>query len=169
VVKPDRSRYIWLYCKSKAQKDEWQALADEAKTPLSAWCVSIIEERIAEEDGGLPRQKVMKELKTLKEENTSLREDLRQKETVLSRYEAELRRYRSEPFLQDDFKGIRPYSEELVKILKNRGQVDGYRLLELLGIKPGEAEAIKAVSRQLEELERFGLAKTDGVTWQWIA
>jgi len=47
--------------------------------------------------------------------------------------------------------------------------VDGYRLLELLGIKSGEAEAIKAVSRQLEELEKFGLAKTDGAAWQWIA
>ncbi|WP_334102530.1 hypothetical protein, partial [Methanothrix soehngenii] len=65
--------------------------------------------------------------------------------------------------------GIRPYSEELVKILKARGRVDGYRLLELLGIKSGEAEAIKAVSRQLEELEKFGLAKTDGAAWQWIA
>lgn len=169
MVKPDRSRYIWLYCKSKAQKDEWQTLAEKANTPLSAWCAAIIEERLAEEEGNLPRQKVMKELKTLKEENTTLREDLRQKEAVLTQYEAELRRYRSEPFIHDDFKGIRPYSEELVKILKARGRVDGYRLLELLGIKSGEAEAIKAVSRQLEELEKFGLAKTDGANWQWIA
>ncbi len=144
-------------------------LAEKANTPLSTWCAAIIEERLAEEEGCLPRQKVMKELKTLKDENTALREDLRQKETVLSRYEAELRRYRSEPFLHDDFKGVRPYSEELVKILKARGQVDGYRLLELLGIKSGESDAIKAVSRQLEELERFGLAKTDGANWQWIA
>ena len=169
MVKPDRSRYIWLYCKSKAQKDEWQALAERANTPLSTWCAAIIEERLAEEESGIPRQKVMKELETLKEENTTLREDFRQKETVLTQYEAELRRYRSEPFLHDNFKGIRPYSEELVKILKARGRVDGYRLLELLGIKSGEAEAIKAVSRQLEELEKFGLAKTDGANWQWIA
>ena len=41
---------------------------------------------------------------------------------------------RSEPFLYDDFKGIRPYSEELVKFLKSRGHLDGYRLLEILGI-----------------------------------
>lgn len=169
MVKPDRSRYIWLYCKSKAQKEEWQALAEKADSPLSAWCAAIIEERVAEDEGGLPRQKVMMELKTLKDENAALREELRQKETVLSRYEAELRRYRSEPFLQDDFKGIRPYSEELVKILKRRGHIDGYALLELLGIKPNEPEAIKAVSKQLEELERFGLARTDGASWQWIA
>ena len=169
MVKPDRSRYIWLYCKSKAQKEEWQALAEKADSPLSTWCAAIIEERIAEEEGDVPRRKVVKELETLKAENKALRDDMRQKEVVLQRYEAELRRYRAEPFLQDEFKGIRPYSEELVTILKTHGVVDGYRLLELLGIKPNEAEAIKSVSRQLEELERFGLAKTDGDTWQWTA
>ncbi len=168
MVRPDRSRYIWLYCKSRAQKEQWQALADEAKTPLSAWCVSIIEERIAEEAGGQPRRKALKELETLKTENKALHDDLRQKEIVLQRYEAELRRYRAEPFQADQFKGVRSYSKELVDILKARGHVGSYEILELLGIGPGEAEAIKAVSKQLEELEKFNLIKADGKCWQWI-
>jgi hypothetical protein len=169
VVKPDRSRYIWLYCRSKAQKDQWQALAEKADTPLSAWCASIIEERIAEEDGLIPRHKIAKELESLKAENKAIREDLRQKEIVLQRYEAELRRYRAEPFQSDQFAGVRPYSKELVEILKARGHVGSYQILELLGIEPGEAEAIKAVSKQLEELEKFNLIKADGKGWQWIA
>ena len=169
MVKPDRSRYIWVYCKSKAQKEQWQALADKAKTPLSAWCVSIIEERIAEDDDGQPRRKMLKEVESLMAENKTLREDLRQKEVVLSRYEAELRRYRAEPFQADQFAGIRPYSKELVDILKARGHVGSYQILELLGITPGEAEAIKSVSKQLEELEKFNLIKADGKGWQWIA
>jgi len=169
VVKPDRSRYIWLYCKSKAQKEQWQALADKADTPLSTWCASIIEERIAEENGLIPRQKITKELESLKAENKTLREDLRQKEVVIQRYEAELRRYRAEPFQGEQFAGIRPYSKELVEILKARGHVGSYQILELLGIAPGEAEAIKAVSKQLEELEKFNLIKADGKGWQWIA
>jgi hypothetical protein len=37
-----------------------------------------------------------------------------------------------------------------------------------LGIGPGESEAIKAVSKQLEELEKFNLIKADGKGWQWI-
>ncbi len=105
----------------------------------------------------------------MKTENKALRDEIRQKEIVIDRYEAELRRYRAEPFLSDDFKGLRPFSEELVKILKARAHVDGYRLLELLGIKPNEAETIKAVSRQLEELEKYGIIKPDGKGWQWIA
>jgi hypothetical protein len=168
VVKPDRSRYIWLYLPSKADKERWQALAEKAQTPLSGFCISIIEEKLAEEDGGVPRQKVMKEMETLKAENKVLRDEMRQKEIVIERYEAELRRYRSEPFLHDDYKGVRPFSEELAKILKERGHVDGYQLLDLLGIKPNEAETIKAVSKQLEELEAYGLVKTNGKDWQWI-
>lgn len=168
MVKPDRSRYIWVYANSKAQKDQWQALADEAKTPLSAWCVSIIEERIAEEDGGQPRRKLIKDMETLAAENKALRDDLRQKEVVLQRYEAELRRYRAEPFQGEQFAGIRPYSRELVDVLKAHGHVGSYEILERLGIGPGEAEAIKAVSKQLEELERFNLIKADGKGWQWI-
>jgi hypothetical protein len=168
MVKPDRSRYIWLYCKSKAQKDQWQALAEKADTPLSAWCASIIEERIAEEDGLIPRHKIAKDLESLKAENKAIREDLRQKEIVLQRYESELRRYRAEPFQADQFAGIRPYSKELVDILKARGHVGSYQILELLGIAPGEAESIKAVSKQLEELEKFNLIKADGKGWKWI-
>lgn len=169
MVKPDRSRYIWLYCKSKAQKDEWQALAEKANTPLSAWCAAIIEERLAEEDGGQPRHKLVKDMESLKAENKTIRDDLRQKEVVLQRYEAELRRYRAEPFQADAFKGVRTFSKELVDILKARGRVGSYQILELLGINPGEAEAIKAISKQLEELEKFNLIKADGKGWQWIA
>ena len=168
MVKPDRSRYIWVYANSKAQKEQWQALADEAKTPLSAWCVSIIEERISEDEGGQPRRKLIKDMETLTTENKAMRDDLRQKEVVLQRYEAELRRYRAEPFQGEQFAGIRPYSKELVDVLKSHGHVGSYEILERLGIGPGESEAIKSVSKQLEELEKFNLIKADGKGWQWI-
>ncbi len=168
MVKPDRSRYIWLYCKSREQKEQWQALAEKADTPLSAWCASIIEESLAEDNGLMPRHKLAKDLESLRADNEFLREDLRRKELVLERYEAELRRYRAEPFQGEQFAGIRPYSKELVEILKARGHVGSYQILELLGIDPGEAEAIKAVSKQLEELEKFNLIKADGKGWQWI-
>ncbi len=169
MVKPDKSRYIWLYCRSKAQKDEWQALAGKANTPLSVWCTSIIEERIAEDEDHRPRHKIVKELESLKADNKALRDDLRQKEVVLQRYEAELRRYRAEPFQTEAFKGVRTFSKELVDILKVRGSVGSYQILELLGIRPDEPQAIKAVSKQLEELEKFNLVKADGKGWQWIA
>ena len=168
MVKPDKSRYVWLYLPSKADKERWQALADEAKTKLSTWVTAIVEEKLAESEEQRPRRAIIKELETLKAENQTLREDLRQKEAVLQRYEGELRRYRAEPFQADQFQGIRPYSREIVDILKARGYVDGYQLLELLSIGPNESEAIRAVWAQLTELEKYGLAETNGKGWKWI-
>lgn len=168
MVKPDRSRYVWLYLPSKADKDRWQALAEKAKTPLSTFCISIIEERLAEEEGFKPHHKVAKELEAVKAENKALRDDLRQKEIVLERYEAELKRYRAQPFQEEDYKGMRRYSGDLVKILKERGHADSYRILEALGIDPRESELVKAVSKQLDELEAYKLIKSDGRAWHWI-
>lgn len=168
MVKPDRSRYVWLYLPSKADKERWHALAEKAKIPLSTFCISIIEERLAEEDGFKPHLKVAKEMENLKAENKTLRDDLRQKEIVLERYEAELKRYRAQPFQAEDYQGMRRYSGELVEILKKRGSMDSYRLLEALGIDPRESEQVKAVSRQLNELEAYKLIKTDGRSWRWI-
>jgi hypothetical protein len=87
---------------------------------------------------------------------------------VLERYESELKHFRSQAFLEEDYKGMRRYAGELVEILKGRGSVDSYRLLELLGIDPRESDLVRAVSRQLEELEGYKLVKTDGRTWKWI-
>jgi len=169
MVKPDKSRYVWLYLPSKADKERWQSLADRTKTPLSKFCISIIEERLAEEDEFKPHRAVAKELEDLKNENKALRDDLRQKGIVLERYENELKRYRSQSFLEEDYKGTRSYSKELVEILKTRGQVDSYKLLEALGIDPRESELVKAVSKQLEELEDYKLVKSDGRSWKWIS
>lgn len=167
MVKPDKSRYVWLYLPSKADKDRWAELAEKAKTPLSKWAIEIIESTLAENEEFRPRREVAKEVDALKRENKELRDDLRQKAIVLERYEGELRRYRSAAFTQDNFQGSRDYNKELVEILRG-GSVDSYRLLERLGIDPRESELVKAVSRQLEELEGYGFIKAEGRSWRWI-
>lgn len=168
MVKPDKSRYVWLYLPSKADKERWQALADKAKTPLSKFCVELIESTLAESDEFKPRGEMAKELDTLKREIKVLRDDLRQKTIVIDRYEAELKRFRSEAFLDRGFQGVRRYPRELVEVLKARGSVDNYRLLEDLGINPKESDLVKAVSNQLEELEEYGMIKAEGRGWRWI-
>ncbi|MCJ7444074.1 MAG: hypothetical protein MUO26_06025 [Methanotrichaceae archaeon] len=168
VVKPDKARYVWLYLPSKADKDRWQALANKAGTPLSTFCTSIIEERLAEEAEFKPRRELAKELEEIRIENKTLREDLHQKTIVLERYEVELKRYRSAAFLQEDFQGTRRYSRELVELLKAKRSIDSYSLLEALNIDPRESDIVKAVSRQLEELEEYGMVKPEGRGWKWI-
>jgi hypothetical protein len=75
---------------------------------------------------------MVKELSRLKEENKRLADDLRLKNIVLEKYESELKRYRSEAFLLDDFQGVRKYSREIIVLLKEQGPIDSYRLLEAL-------------------------------------
>ncbi len=169
MVKPDKSRYVWLYLPTKADKERWQAMADKARSPLSTFCISIIEERLAEEEDFKPRRELTKENEALKAENKALRDDLRQKSIVIDRYEGELKKYRSQSFLTEDYTGVRPYSKEIVNLLKSHGQADSYKILEALGIDPRESELVKAVSRQLDELEGYDFIKADGRSWKWIA
>lgn len=168
LVKPDRSRYIWLYLPSKADKERWQALADEAQSPLSKFIIEIVESTLAENEVFRPRREMTKELESMRNENKKLREDLRQKDIVIERYESELKRYRSEVFLSPSFEGVRRYSKELVEILKAGNHIDSYRLLETLNIDTRESELVKAVSHQLEELEEYGMIKPEGRGWRWI-
>jgi len=168
VVKPDRSRYVHVYMPSDADKARWAAPAEKAKTPLSKWVIEIVESTLAENEEFQPRREMVKELESLRNETKALRDKLPQKNIVLERYEVELKRYRSQPFLEEDYKGMRLYSKELVAILKGRGSADSYRLLEELGIDPRESDLVKAVSKQLDELEGYGMIKPDGWGWKWI-
>jgi len=143
-------------------------MAEKAKVPLTRFIIEIVDSRIDEDEEFKPRQEMNKELADLKKEVKTLRDYLRQKEIVLERYEGELRRYRSQAFQEEDYQGMRRYSKELVEILK-AAPVDSYRLLEQLGIDPRESDLVKAVSRQLEELEDYGMIQaTAKGGWRWV-
>jgi hypothetical protein len=115
-----------------------------------------------------PRAEMQRELDNVRNENKSLRGDLERKNIVLDRYETELKRYRSQTFLDDNYKGVRRFSKELIEILKSRYQLDSYKLLSELGVDPKDSDLVKGVSKQLEELEEYGLVKPVGKGWRWI-
>lgn len=166
---PDKDRYTYVYHPSVEHKERWVKLARKARTPLTKFIIGIVDGVLDEEEEFKPRHEVAREMEALKTENKTLRDDLRQKEIVLDRYEAELKRYRAQPFQEGDYQGMRRYSKELVEILKSRGLVDSYRLLEDLGIDPRESDLVKAVSMQLEELEGYGMIKAEAKGWRWIS
>ncbi|VVB64377.1 Uncharacterised protein [uncultured archaeon] len=166
---PDKNRYTYVYHPSVVHKERCVKLAKKARTPLSKFIVGIVDGVLDENEEYKPHREVAREMETLKTENKTLRDDLRQKEIVLERYEAELKRYRAQPFQEEDYQGMRRYSKELVEILKSRGFVDSYRLLEDLSIDPRESDLVKAVSMQLEELEGYGMIKAEAKGWRWIS
>ena len=85
----------------------------------------------------------------------------------MEKYENELKRYRNQAFVVDKFEGARKYNKELIKVLKRGVTIDSYKLLEELGIEPTDAEVVKAISNQLEDLEKYGLVASIQRGWRW--
>ena len=105
-----------------------------------------MESSLAENTDFKPHGELIKEIGKLRTENKELRDDLKQKKIVLEKYETELKRYRSEAFLDDRFKKVRKYSTQIINILKHGVAVDSYKLLEELGIDTKNSDLVSAVS-----------------------
>jgi len=159
---------VYVYLPSAEDKKRWDGLASEAGLPLSKFVIEIVENALADESEIKPRAELVKQMGSLRDEVRKLQEELKLKNIVLDKYENELKRYRSAAFLEDDFEGARRYSKELVKILKRGNLIDNYKLLEELGIDPREADLVKAVSTELENLEAYGLITSSPRGWRWI-
>jgi len=167
MVMPDKSRYAYLYLPSAEDKARWGKLADEAGVPLSKFVIEVFESTLAEESDFKPRGELVKEIGKLRSENKLLRDDVNQKKIVLEKYETELKRYRSQAFVENKFEGVRKYNRELIAVLKQGIVLDSYKLLEELGIDPNDSQLVKAISQQLEELEAYGLVTSTKRGWRW--
>ena len=168
MVKPDKSRYVYLYLPSAEDKLRWGKLATEAGVPLTKFVIEIVENALMEESEFKPRAEMVKEMGDLRDEVRTLRNDLKLKNIVIDKYESELKRYRSATFLEEGFEGTREYGQELIELLKRTNVIDSYRILEELGIDPREADLVKAVSSQLDNLEAYGLVESTSRGWRWI-
>ena len=131
------------------------------------YIIEMVEAALAEEADFKPRGELVKEIGKLRSENKELRDDVKQKKIVLEKYENELKRYRSQVFLDDQFKGVRKYSKPIIDIMKKGVTVDSYKLLEELGIDLKDTDLVSAVSAQLEELESYGLVTNTSRGWRW--
>mgnify|MGYP000865432057 FL=1 len=168
MVMPDKSRYVYLYLPSAEDKARWESLAQEAGVPLSKFIIEMVESTLSEQSDFKPRGELIKEIGRLKSENKELRDDLNQKKIVLEKYENELKRYRSQAFVEDRFEGARKYNQELITILRRGVTIDSYKLLDELDIDPKDTDLVKAVSVQLEDLERYGLVSSTQRGWRWV-
>lgn len=167
MVKPDRERYIWLYCHSVEDKKRYQELANAADIPLSKYLLGIIDDALAVREDPGNRTVTIKELDVLKEDNKKFRENLRLSRMLIERLEAENKKYKEAAFLNPSFTGIREYDAEVVEAIKTYGPIRTPRLLERLNIDPTDLEGIEALSRQLENLEAHGLVERSSNGWTW--
>jgi hypothetical protein len=79
---------------------------------------------------------------------------------LLEKLEGEVYKARYDSFKEVELgEGSRRHDEELIKILKHGKAIEGYAILEKLGIDPRDSDAVKLVNNQLESLRRFGLVE----------
>jgi len=91
------------------------------------------------------------------------------KNMLLEKLEGEVYKARYDSFKEVELgEGSRRHDEELIKILKHGKAIEGYAILEKLGIDPRDSDAVKLVNNQLESLRRFGLVEENASGWRWI-
>lgn len=165
-----KKRAIYVYLPSVEQKKRWDECAQKQGVSLSKFVVEHVENslRQVEEANYKSMGELWKESKQLKEQ---LDKEAREKhvlEIAIERLEEELRRYRAQPFLDEKFVGARRYQKELVEILREGRVVSSDDILSRLRISPSEQEAVKAVSKQLENLESYGIVRSSPKGWKWV-
>jgi hypothetical protein len=147
VVPSLKARYIDVYLPSEAAKRQWEEDAEKAGIPLSKFVFEAVEAFRA----------------------AKVRNELKLKNMMIEKLEGDVYKAHYDSFKEVELgEGSRRHDEELIKILKKGKAIDGYAILEQLGIDSRDTEAVKLVNNQLESLRRFGLVEEGARGWRWI-
>jgi hypothetical protein len=169
-TKTIKKRAIYVYLPSQKMAEDWKNRADKAGTSISKFVIDKVEDSInkeASDDGYLNRLDLIKKLGDAEEELKQLRKDNRLQKKLVDNLDNELKRYRAKPFLEEGFRGTRQFDKELIDLLKEGGSYTPDDILAHLNINPRDTDLVKAVNRQLEALERYGLLQYVGRGWKW--
>ncbi len=166
-TKTIKERLIYVYLPDENMVEQWKKKAHETKMSLSKFVMEQVEGGIQREDDFVPRLELLKKIKELEEENESLRQDNRRLGIVVDKLQEDLQVYRLQPFMDEKFQGIRKYEQNLIDVFRKKGFVKMDELWRELGVNPRNSDTVKAISRQLENLEHYGLIKKTYEGWRW--
>ena len=178
VRKPNRGktetikdRAVYVYLPSVEMVEDWKRRAERAGVSISRFVVERVEDSIRREEGEegyLSRAELVKRLRSAEEELKKLRDENRLLKRLVENLDNELKRYRAQPFLEEAFEGVRRFDRELIELLRRGGSYTQEQILEHLNIDPSDADLVKAVDKQLEALEAYGLVEYKGRGWKWV-
>src|SRR5437667_317107 len=157
---------------SSAMAEDWKARARKANTSISEFIFEHASNSLRQEEGEEGYKARTELIGELRAKDESIKKLSRENEILnlaLERVENELRRYRAEPFLEQDFRGVRAYDKKLIELLRRGDAVDSDHLLQKLKIDPRDTPLVKAVDNQLRNLEAYGLAEKTRRGWKWVA
>jgi hypothetical protein len=165
-----KQRSIYVYLPSLEQKDHWEETARKQRVSISRFVVEHVENSLMQEEDQSFRSRgaLEREIVELKKQLRELGRKNRVLEVAFDRLEDELRGYRNRPFLDEDFVGVRRYQRELIEILREGRFVSNNEILDRLGVKVTDQDSVKAVSKQLENLEGYGIIRSSPKGWKWL-
>lgn len=163
-----KERAIYVYLPSRKMAKEWKDKAKGAGISISKFVIENVENGIRRhEEGFTPRVDLIDRVKKLEEENVELRKKNRILDKAIDNLQSELRYYRAKPFLEENFTGFRKYEKDLIELFRDRKKVMSNEILDTLGINPKESDTVKAINKQLENLERYGVIEPIAGGWKW--
>jgi hypothetical protein len=171
-TKSINERYVYAYLPSVGLVKEWKVRAKKSNVSISQFVFEHVTNSLRQEDGEesyKPRAEMIEELRKKDEAIEKLARENEITKLALERVETELRKYRAEPFLEEKFSGIRKYDQKLVDLLKKGETIDSDHLLRQLRVSPRETDLVKAVSKQLENQEAYGLVEKTRRGWRWVS
>lgn len=167
-----KERSLYVYLPSTAMAKDWKERADKKGVSISKFVIEHVSDSLrrleGENDGQFSKQEISQKLRETEDELKRITKDARLYKQLAEKFDNELKYYRTKPFLDEKFEGIRAYDKELIALLKKKGAVDSDDLLDELGIDPKEVELVKGIRNQLENLSAYGLVKPTARGWKWI-
>jgi len=163
-----KKRAIYAYPPAK-MSERWKTQADKSGTSISKFVIEHVENSLnmEQEEGYSSRSVIIEENRQLRETLTEKERRISHLELLVEKLEEDLRVYRARLFTDEDFTGVRSYDRKLITLLKEPRVHTSEEILDRLGIGAKESEAMKAVSKQLENLEAYGLVRSTGKGWMW--
>ena len=171
-----KARAVYIYLPSTKMAEDWKTRAGQQEQSISKFVIEHVldslqrerKEELGEMSGAVSRTDLIRQLRERDDELKKVAQDARLYRQLSEKLDAELRRYRIQPFLEPKFQGLRAYDKDLIELLRRKQIVDSDRILDELHVNPKQTELVKAIRSQLDNLEAYGLIKTTPRGWKWI-
>jgi predicted RND superfamily exporter protein len=165
-----KERSLYVYLPSQEMVSSWKDMAEKAGLSISKFIVDRVEDSVRAEEskgGYASRIELLQKMSDMEEELKNLRKENSMLKVVADNFDKELKKYRAMPFLEEKFQGVREFDRQLIDLLKKGGIYRDDYILSSLNIRSNDVELIKAVDRQLQILESYGLLEYTANGWRW--
>ena len=170
-----KQRTVYVYVPDEKIYDEWKKAAKKAGASVSTFVQEAMEMYLLSKDPLLSKNSIDKKYKdslakieSLRDQNVELYRKLERMDTLLDRYEKQVKDLENEKFLSDDhFNGIRRYNRRLIELFKKERYLNEEMILDLLHIPPSDVNSIRAIDKQIENLLNYGVIKPQKGGYFW--